>query len=244
MAKSCNSYFYQLGRDVGVDALRQASLEVGLGEREGLEISDAPGVVPTTEYMEKYQHSSKWYGGDTMNFAIGQGYVSATPLQLANMAAMVANDGVRYKPHLLHAIRPANGKGPDRLIAPEIANRIQATPEFWADLKKALVGVIDHGTAVGAKIPGVTWGGKTGSAEHGNKTEKTNAVFVGFAPAEDPKIAICVLIEKVGHGGDFAAPPAKDIVEAYLSEGKTNGLSKPAASASAASALPASPTAR
>ncbi len=244
MAKSCNSYFYQLGRDVGVDALRRASEEVGFGEREGLEIGDAKGVVPSLEFMQKYYPKSKWYEGDTLNFAIGQGYVSATPLQLANMAAMVANDGVRYKPHLLHGVRPSNGRGPDQLVKPEVAKTIQASPEFWAELKKALVGVMDHGTAAGAKIPGVTWAGKTGSAEHGNKTEKTNAVFVGFAPAEDPKIAICVLIEKVGHGGDFAAPPARDIVQAFLSEGKSSGAPNAATSASASPALTVSPTAR
>lgn len=256
LEKSCNSFFYQLGRLVGEDALRKASLDVGLGQRQGLEIGgESKGIVPTRELMPKLRKGGRWYAGDTLNFAIGQGFVSATPLQLANMVALVANNGTNYKPHLVREIRSAEGKGPVQYIQPQVFKHIDASPEFWADLKHGLVGVIDKGTAQVAKIPGVEWGGKTGSAEHGrDKSARTQALFVGFAPAEDPKIAICVLIEGkggpggfvegVGHGGEFAAPPAKDIVEAYLAEGKTRGLAKSAASASAATALAVSPKSR
>ncbi len=262
MAKSCNSYFYQLGRNVGPDALRQACYDVGLGQKQGIEIGESSkGVIPTEEYLERYYRRTRniWHTGDMMNFSIGQGFVSATPLQLANLAALVANNGTNYKPHLVREIRAANGKGPVQEIKPEVLHHVQASSEFWSELQGALVGVVDHGTATKAKIPGVIWGGKTGSAEHGTDKSgktKTHAIFVGFAPAKDPKIALCILIEGVGHGGDFAAEPAKDIVEAYLAEGKSKDLAAPgsagraiglANSAPAASASPAltrSPTAR
>jgi len=160
------------------------------------------------------------------------------------LAALVANNGTNYKPHLLREIRSADGKGPTTKIAPEVLHHVQASNEFWSELQKALIGVVDHGTAAGAKIPGVIWAGKTGSAEHGDKTGRTHALFVGYAPADDPKIAICIVIESTGHGGDFAAPPAKEIVEAYLAEGKSKGLPNSAASASAAAPLTKSPTER
>jgi penicillin-binding protein 2 len=242
MAKSCNSFFYQLGRDAGVDYLRKACEDVGLGQRQGLEIGDVKGTVPTEEFMAK---RGPWRGGDTFNFAIGQGYMAATPLQLANLAALVANNGTNYKPHLVHKIVPADGKGDGTLVQPEVFKQFKATPEFWSCLRKALVGVMDHGTASASKIPGVVWAGKTGSAQHGkDKNAKANAVFMGYAPEEDPKIAICVMIEGVGHGGDFAAPPARDLVQHYLTEGKSKGLANVAASPSANAALPPSPTFR
>ncbi len=223
MAKSCNSYFCQLGRVAGKDHITQAALEVGLGEKEGIEIGgEARGVVPTDTWLTKNKH--RWWTGDTFNLAIGQGYISATPLQLANMAALVANNGTNYKPHLVKEIKPADGKAASSLVKPEVAHHVEASAEFWANLRKALVGVLDHGTAAyGGKIPGVTWAGKTGSVEHG-KGQLTHAVFVGYAPEDDPKIAICVFIEAQGHGGDKAAPPARDIVERYLKESESKPL--------------------
>jgi penicillin-binding protein 2 len=267
MAKSCNSFFCQLGRAVGVDALRKASEDAGLGEPQGIDIGgEHSGVVPTPEYVDKQRkhrpgRHAYWSLGDTLNFSIGQGYVSGTPLQLANLAALVANGGTIYKPHLVREIRRSDGKGTISTIEPEVYKTVPTNPsypEFWSQLQHALVGVVDHGTAQGAKIPGMTWAGKTGSAEKGDKTAKTNALYVGYAPAEDPKIAICVVIETVGHGGEFAAPIARDLVQGYFAEGKSkplspvaasagagsNGLAKPATAASAAAALTGSPRAR
>jgi penicillin-binding protein 2 len=216
LAKSCNSYFYQLGRAVGVDALRKASLDVGLGQTTGLEVGgESKGIVPTDEWIKKWSADGKWYGGDTLNYSIGQGFLSTTPIQMANVAALAANDGVNYRPHLVREVRDPRGKDVIRTITPEVLHSIQATPEFWGHVKSALVEVIENGTAGTARIPGVRWGGKTGSTEH-SRGKKTHAWFTGFAPADDPKIAICVLIEEVGHGGDIAAPVAKEIVKKYL----------------------------
>lgn len=245
MAKSCNTYFGSLGFDVGPAALRRAAAEVGLGDRTGLDFGrEVKGLVPTDEWFKKRFKKAHWYDGDTVNFSIGQGFLRTTPLQMANLAAMVGNGGVNYRPHMVRAVRnPQDGKV-IKQVQPEVLHKVDA-PDFWAEMKTALVGVIQHGTGGRAGIPNVTWAGKTGSTEHGN-SKHTHGWFMGFAPYDNPKIAIAVLIEDAGHGGDIAAPVAKEVVQAYLAK-----LSKPAkaaenaAPASSASVTPLpSPAAR
>ena len=242
MAKSCNTYFCNMGAAVGDDALRKTALDMGFGQRPGLEIGGDRGVVPTREWIEAVaaNHKYVWYPGDLANFSVGQGYMSATPIQMANAFAMIANDGVRYKPHLVHAIKSVED-GHIRQIAPEVANTIQASPEFWATMKQALSDVVNSsgGTASTARVPGISVAGKTGSAEH-KKGAMTHGWFVGYAPAENPRIAICVLVEAAGHGGEVAAPIAGELIKTYLAKEEAKA---PAAS-SAASASLASPRAR
>ena len=237
MEKSCNVYFCSLGRAAGDVALRKAALECGLGNKTDVEIPfERRGVIPTQKWLDVYHQP--WYPGHTALMAIGQGYVTATPLQMANLAALVGNDGVAYRPHLLHGVRGPNGLMPTK---PEVAHRVVASNEFWSTLKGGLQAVIDSGTGKTAKIPGVAWAGKTGSAEHGNKTGKTHAWFVGFAPAENPKIAICVFAEGAGHGGDFAAPLAGRIVSHYLlTEARRSKASARSKAAVASASRPAS----
>lgn len=220
-AKSCNSYFYQLGRMVGEDALRQAALDCGLGQKTGFELGGDSGIVPTQEWVAKNKSDGKWYPGDTMNLSIGQGFLNTTPMQMANVVAMVANDGVMYRPHLLHQVKDPITDKIIRKIEPEVTHRVNGSSEFWNSLRSALVEVVDTGTAKSARIQGMEWGGKTGSAEHQHGT-KTHSWFVGFAPADNPKIAICVLVESAGHGGEVAAPIARDIVKHYLEPSKAD----------------------
>jgi penicillin-binding protein 2 len=198
------------------------------------------GVVPTREWIQAVapNHKYVWYAGDTANFSVGQGYMNATPIQMANVAAMVANDGVRYRPHLVHAVKDIR-TGQKRAVSPEMVKKIDAPPQFWATMKDALQSVVDDGTAADARVPGITVGGKTGSAEH-KKGHLTHGWFVGFAPVEDPKIAICVLVESAGHGGKVAAPIAGELIKLYLSK----PAAKAPAAPSAASARPVSPRAR
>jgi penicillin-binding protein 2 len=247
MAKSCNTYFCTLGTAVGEDALRKTALEMGLGQRSGVEIGGPleKGVVPTEEWLKKVSGKEKplWYLGDTANLSIGQGYLATTPLQMANVVAMVANNGVSYKPHLVKAIKDPSGQNAIRKIEPEVAHRIDLPASFWAELRHALVGVVDDGTAKIARIPGVSWGGKTGSAEHG-KGKTTHGWYVGFAPADNPRIAICVLTESAGHGGEVAAPVAKEIVQRYLMPPKKAASALPASSAPALSPAARSNTPR
>jgi penicillin-binding protein 2 len=243
MEKSCNTYFATLGFNVGEDALRKAALEMGLGERTGIEIGgEQRGLVPTDHWLKHFKYH--WHSGDTVNLSIGQGYVAATPLQMCNLAALVANNGVSYKPHVVKDI--VDPLIPSRVthLQPEISHQVNASPEFWDTLKDALVGVITQGTARTAQIPGIVWGGKTGSTEHGliKKQNKTHAWFIGMAPMDHPKIVICVLVEDAGHGGDIAAPIAGDVVHHYLvteaaSLAKAASKSTPALAASSASAL-------
>lgn len=232
MADSCNTYFCNLGAYVGEDAIRKVAVEMGLGVRPELEIGGGAGVVPTRKWIELVapDHKYHWYAGDTANLSVGQGYMNTTPIQMANLMAMTSMNGVRYKPHLVRAVKDST-TGQLRHIEPELANKIEGTEEFWSTLKSALYGVVEHGTAANAKVPGITIAGKTGSAEH-QKGEKTHGWFVGYAPVDHPKIAICVLVEAAGHGGVVAAPLAGRLIQRYLS----SAPEKVAASASAASA--------
>lgn len=217
MEKSCNTYFCDLGLRAGEDALTSAARELGLGEAPGLDIGgDSRGVVPTKDWLASRFKNPHWYGGDTMNLSIGQGYVAATPLQMAGLAAIVANDGIGYQPHLVRALREP-GSSKLQTVNPEVAHHVEASPEFWATLKGALRGVVAQGTAKSADLPGLGIAGKTGSTEFAaSKNGKTHAWFVGFAPLDHPKIAVAVLLEDAGHGGDVAAPVAAEVIKKYL----------------------------
>lgn len=218
MARSCNTYFCTLGTRTGSDMLMKISHECGVGEPTGVELrGESKGILPDEEWREKRPKERTWNLGQLANMSIGQGYLNTTPIQMANIAAMVANDGVRYRPHLVRAFRdPITGE--DSYVKPEQIGKIDAEPWFWDMLKDGLVGVISHGTATRyAAINGLQWGGKTGSAEHGRKgANNTHAWFVGFAPRTNPKIAICAMAEDAGHGGDAAAPLAAEVVRHYL----------------------------
>lgn len=241
--KSCNTYFSALGVMDGADALRETATAAGLGRRSGIDLrSEDAGVVPTQTWLDSLRHPKRWYPGDTVNMAIGQGYLRTSPLQMADLMALVANSGVSYRPHLVKSIE-ASGSGSVREIHPEEANRIDADPSFWTDIHSALVDVVERGTAAGARIPGLLIGGKTGSAEH-VREQKTDSWFVGYAPADAPKIVICVLVEKGGHGSDVAAPIATKVIQRYLCPPKPISPPNKAASASALAAAGKSPAAR
>lgn len=220
--KSCNAYFSDFGLRSKRLGLIQAAESAGLHQRTGIELrGESTGTLPTDDWLRRVQGKKEnepfeWYQGMTVNMGIGQGEVNATPLQMANVAALVANGGVNYRPHLLKAringdVRTEN--------PPEELHRINVDPRVWSELQQAMVGVIETGTARSAKIPGVTWGGKTGSTESKGK-KLTHSWFVGFAPARDPKIAIAIILEEAGHGGDFAAPIAGRIVSRFLNPPK------------------------
>ncbi|HRK21310.1 MAG TPA: penicillin-binding transpeptidase domain-containing protein, partial [Fimbriimonadaceae bacterium] len=216
-ARSCNTYFSDLAVRVGPEDLAKTALRMGLGRKTGIDLpAESPGLVPTQEWLDSRNPPLKWYPGDTVNFGIGQGAMAATPLQMAYVAGLVANEGVGYRPHLVRAKAPGKGGNSPTPVKPELLSRIEAPPGFWRELKSAMVEVIASGTARGAAtIPGLVWGGKTGSAEH-RKREQTHSWFVGAAPMDNPKIAICVLVEAAGHGSTVAAPIARDIVSSYL----------------------------
>lgn len=212
MAKSCNSYFGSWAAEMGPEALRQACEEMHLGERTGIDIpGESSGNMPTEEWLKK-TYDRPWYPGDTVNMGIGQGGLALTPLQMVSLAAIVANNGTSYRPHLVRATQKYQGEIVDTV--PVVLSQVEAEPGFWKVMQQAMVEVIETGTAKRAQVGGVVWGGKTGSAE--NNRGVTHSWFIGFAPAENPEIAICVMIENAGHGGEVAAPVAGNVIRKYF----------------------------
>ncbi|HRF59904.1 MAG TPA: penicillin-binding protein 2 [Fimbriimonadaceae bacterium] len=218
MAKSCNTYFISLGMKAGPEAIQRACADLGLGKPTGVDLlGEGKGFVPSMDNIDRWSADGKWWPGDTANFSVGQGAMAVTPLQMASVIALVANRGISYRPHLVRAVVEP-GDQVMKPVQPQVLGRVEASDAFWSTLQRGLVQVIEGGTATRvAKTPGLTWGGKTGSAEN-RRDSKTHSWFVAFAPADDPKIAICVMLENAGHGSDAAAPVAAAIVRHYLAK--------------------------
>ncbi len=245
LAKSCNTYFSTLGVRAGVAALRRVCEQVGLGHRTGIDLlGEGRGIVPTQAWIKRWRKPARWYPGDTVNLSVGQGEISVTPLQMACLVALVANRGASYKPHLVRAIFHAGQDQGPQYIKPVESAKINISDADWTTLQQAMVSVVEGGTADVARIPGLQWGGKTGSAENRRNAE-THSWFVGIAPMTSPKIVVCVVVENAGHGSDVAAPIAREIVRHYLTgrnaKVDVQSTSKPAAADDAFSAAPTSP---
>lgn len=239
LTRSCNTYFADLAVRAGEDALRRASLAVGLGERTGIDIpGEGRGVVPTAEWIARWRKPPRWYAGDTVNFGNGQGEISVTPLQMACLAALVANRGISYRPRIVRAVTP--WEQTPLPTSREELGVADAPPAFWAALDDALRNVVRSGTA--ARISDLPIAGKTGSAEN-RRGRDSHSWFFGYAPAESPRIAFAVIVENAGHGGDVAAPLAGELVRFYLS-GRRYGEGNSAIVASTAEASRSRPTAR
>lgn len=226
LTKSCNAYFSDLGVRAGREAIVAAAQDATLGAKTGIDLlGESRGTLPTDTWIRAVQglkpnEEFRWYLGNTVNISIGQGDVGATPLQMANAAAMIANSGMIYQPHLVRA--KVSAKPGSQVVRTEakILRQVKARPEFWPAVRAAMVNVMESGTArSGTQIPGVRWAGKTGSSEH-KKGTKTHSWFVGFAPAENPVIAIAVVVESAGHGGEVAAPLAARVVRKWLEKGQ------------------------
>ncbi|MFO0706901.1 MAG: penicillin-binding transpeptidase domain-containing protein, partial [Nitrospira sp.] len=201
--------------------------EFGLGHETGVELpSERMGIVPSTAWKQKAKNEP-WLPGETISAAIGQGYVTVTPLQMASMIGTVANDGVSFRPRLVQAIMDRTTGNLQEL--PAVARgKAHAKPETFRLVKEALADVVTEGTATRAKSSIVTIGGKTGTAQTASlgkekraekdipKKLRDHAWFVAFAPVDHPKIAVAVLAEHMGHGGSAAAPLAKEVIETYM----------------------------
>jgi penicillin-binding protein 2 len=214
IAKSCDVFFYNVGLMVEQSGMERMARRFGLGERTGIDLpGEVRGVVPSPEYKRKH-HLDKWQRGDTVNMAIGQGYLQVTPLQLANYAAALANGGTLWKPRLVKEIRNSAG-GLVQAMAPEKRGELGIRPEFRDAIVRGMRRVVQPGgTAPNVAIPGLDIAAKTGTAQTGRG--KDNAVFICFAPADHPTIAIAVLVEKVGHGNEFAGPVARQMLLQYF----------------------------
>lgn len=213
LVESCDVYFYEVGRRLGIDRIYKYAGAFGLGKETGVElmpVRERKGLVPNTAWKKEKQRLP-WYLGDTFISAIGQGYVSATPIQMASMMATFANGGYLYKPTLIKGNYKPVGK-------------VDLKPETIRLIKEGLAGVVNEpgGTAHSAASSAVVIGGKTGTAQVVGRKKglgerfMDHAWFVSLAPVEDPVIAISVFVEHGGHGGSAAAPVAKKAIEAYI----------------------------
>jgi penicillin-binding protein 2 len=227
IVESCDVYFYEVGNELGVDAIAEFAKLYGLGEPTGIRLaSEKKGIVPSTAWKLATRREP-WYPGETLSVAIGQGYVNVTPLQMAAMIGTVATGGERHRPRYVRSIHLRDGSvvAPD----PEPAEApVSVSARTFALLRQALRGVVvePHGTGGAAKSAVADLAGKTGTAQvvgmpqtgrvAGAKQIEDHAWFVAFAPLESPRIAVAVLVEHGGHGGSVAAPIAKQVIEAYL----------------------------
>jgi penicillin-binding protein 2 len=225
LVHSCDVYFYTIGQRMGIDVMAEFGKDFGLGKATGVELpSERSGIMPSTAWKQKAKNE-QWLPGETISAAIGQGYVTVTPLQMASLVGTVAHDGVSYRPRLVQAVMDRTSGNLQELPAVP-RGKINARPETFRVIKDALADVVTKGTATKAKSSLVTIGGKTGTAqvaalrtgpeENIPKKFRDHAWFVAFAPVESPKIAVVVLAEHMGHGGSAAAPLAKEVIETYM----------------------------
>lgn len=226
---SCNCYFYEVGRRCGIEKMNEYAKKYGLGECTGIELSEeAKGAMSSPEYKEKTAGEygdTKWYAGDVIQTAIGQSYSFFTPIQLANYIAAIANNGTLYKTHTVKSIRSSVDGAIVKETQPEILNTIDVSEKTLEAVKKGMLGVVDEGSASAIfKDYPVGIAGKTGTAQVG-KNKSDNALFVAYAPYDNPQIAVAVVIEK-GEKGYNAAYVAKDIFDEYfdLNKNKENSV--------------------
>jgi penicillin-binding protein 2 len=229
--KSCNVFFYQLMLKVGLDTWADYAKKFGFGEPTGIDIlEENPGLIPTTKYYDETYGKGKWTEGYLVSLGIGQGEIGVTPLQMADYTAMLANKGHFHQPHVVETIY---NKWTNTFDTVRYKSRdVHFSEKTWDIIREGMRRVVMEpgGTGPGARIPGVVVAGKTGTAE--NPHGKAHAWFIGFAPFDHPKIAICVLLENAGYGGTYAAPIAGLCMEQYLF-GKIIRTTRPEAPADA-----------
>ena len=232
IAQSCDVFFYQTGEKLGVDALAKYAQGSGLGRLTGIRLAhERPGLIPTSAW-KKQRFKEPWQAGETLSISIGQGFNLVTPLQMAVFISAVGNNGTLYRPRLLKSVQDAKGQV-IREIEPEITGGLPASKKNLAIVRQGLLEVVhgNRGTARQIRLPDVQIAGKTGTAQvfsrkagekfDNKKLKRTlqdHAWFVCYAPAQDPKIAIAVIIEHGEHGSSAAAPVAQELIHAYFGD--------------------------
>lgn len=218
LENSCNVFFYELGRRLGIDALDEYAKKFGLGEYTNIELpEEASGHMASPEYKAQVVSNAvdrEWFGGDTLQAAIGQSYSLFTPVQIANYCATIANGGTRYKVNLISSIRSSVDGSLVERFEPQIEEQIDISPEVLAKVHEGMKKVVDEGSAssIFEGYP-IQVGGKTGTAQLG--TGSNNAIFMAFAPYDNPEIAVAVVLEH-GVRGANAGQVAKDIFDKYF----------------------------
>jgi len=236
LEQSCDVYFYEISRDIGIDTMHQYLQQFGLGNSTGLDITgEADGLVPSREWKRqafRKREDQVWFPGETIIASIGQGYMLATPLQLANAVAALSMRGQRYRPHLVAAFEdPLNGRR--TLIAPEPLTRVSIdNSSYWDNILNAMHNVMHSPTGTARDAGrGATYdmAGKSGTAqvfslaqdeeydeEQIEERLRDHALFIAFAPLDEPRIAVSVIIENGSSGSRIAAPIARALMDLYL----------------------------
>jgi penicillin-binding protein 2 len=233
IVQSCDTYYYLLANDLGVDTIHDFMKPFGFGQKTGIDLKfERTGILPSTAWKNaayKRPEQKRWYAGETISLGIGQGYNAFTPLQMAHAVATLANNGIVMKPHLVKMLE--NGVSHQRMLTvPKESYRIPLKQENIDIIKNAMVGVTKEGTSARAFAgAGYISGGKTGTAQviaikQGEKYNASkisdrhhdHALYTAFAPADNPRIALAVIVENGGFGAQSAAPIARAALDFYL----------------------------
>ncbi len=241
LRESCDVYFYRVGMRLGVERLAKYARAFGLGRPTGIPLPhESKGNVPDSQW-KKQRFGEAWQDGETLSLAIGQGFTQVTPLQLARMVSVIANGGRLVTPTIVKKVIPP-GEAVPVPEPPGLSSKVPINEKYLKLIHKGLVAVVNEpgGTARRAKLPGITVAGKTGTAQvvslaffksFGKSDNvpwryRDHALFVAYAPAEDPTIAVAVVVEHGGHGGSDAAPVARAVMEAYFGVDKLKQAAK------------------
>ena len=233
ITESCDVFFYQVGQRLGVDRLAAYAKKLGLGTRSGIELEhEKAGIVPTKDWKRK-RFKEKWHEGETLSVAIGQGFNNMTPLQICLMTMAIANDGKIYQPQIVEMVKTTDGEIIEQLTPKLLSELSSREKQYLPIIKDGLFGVVQgkRGTARNVRIEGLTVAGKTGTAQvvrlaqyKGLKEQdipykyRDHAWFTCYAPADNPKIAVTVLVEHGLHGGSGAGPIARVVLKKYFEQ--------------------------
>jgi len=233
IVQSCDTYYYILANDLGVDTIHHHMQTLGFGELTGIDIlGESRGLLPSTQWKRaayRKAEQQKWYAGETISLGIGQGYNNFTVLQMAQALGTLANDGMKMKPHLVREVVDVVTHASTTTVH-QTLGQLAAKPENIAIIRNALVGVNREGTSARAfQGAPYTSGGKTGtaqvitiaqgakySASQMEERHRDHALFIAYAPAEDPKIALAMVVENAGFGAQYAAPIARRVMDYWL----------------------------
>jgi len=213
--RSCNVFFYQLMLKTGLERWSRYGKEFGFGSPTGIDIlEENPGLLPSEDYFDRVYGKGKWTQGYLVSLGIGQGEIGVSPIQMACYAATIANKGFYHTPHAVLKIK--DKLTGDMQIVPTETRKLNISDKVLEILREGMYRCVNEpgGTGQAAKVKGIAVCGKTGTAQ--NPLNRDHAWFIGFAPMENPKIAICVLVENAGFGGAVAAPIAGLCIEQYL----------------------------
>jgi penicillin-binding protein 2 len=244
IVESCDTYYYQLANDMGIEAIAHSLAPFGFGARTGIDLAgEQVGVLPSPEWKTKRfkrPDMQRWYPGETISIGIGQGYNSYTPIQLAQAVSVLVNGGTVYKPRLITRINNTR-TGELREVAPEVVRKLKLKRDNVEFIKRSMVGVIKEGTG-GRAFNGATYaaGGKTGTAQviaikQNEKYEEAkvaerhrdHSLFIAFAPVDSPRIALAIIVENGGFGARAAAPVARTVLDYFMLGKVPAGMDQP-----------------